>query len=491
MVRQIKVDQYDSKGYTNETSLGKLLLTKPDKFNRGITYLYGSDTDKFPMTFMTEGQGTAGMKSLNDIQYTWDTQTTLKHTDRVVSYNPVLSPKPGLGHAMFKVVFASNWFIKQYGLVALDGSRVRIMYDPEPVAGGYEYTLQMKTTNSGNYIAASNFAKGTSWAMEAPTVPESLSRGNRSNVQGTGEMTNQISIHRFSKTIAGNLANKVVSLEFKTKSGGTTNLWIAEEMRQFELHMRQMSEEHIWFSEYNRDERGVIHMKDPEAGNNPVPEGAGVMEMIREANHDTYGVKLPLNKIRSAINDIFYQSHADSIMEIVLYAGKGFIQDFDEAIKTDITANGFLQALGEKSIHGDKGKLSYGAYFTQYRHISGHLVTIKPLDMFDHGARAEMQIDNNYLHPVTNYPMISHTGVFVDHSTYSGEKNVRMAYQKGQDNIIGIYKGMAPIPDSWGIPTNNQMISTDEDIAKYEKKYSRGINISNTSKCFMMNSVKS
>ena len=73
---------------------------------------------------------------------------------------------------------------------------------------------------------------------------------------GPGKMTSQLEFHRYSKEIAGNLANVITEYEFKTNGGGTSKLWINEEMRQFHLNMRVMNEERLWMAEYNRNANG-------------------------------------------------------------------------------------------------------------------------------------------------------------------------------------------------------------------------------------------
>ena len=61
------------------------------------------------------------------------------------------------------------------------------------------------------------------------------SKGNRSNTMGPGKMTSQLEFHRYSKEIAGNLANMITEYEFKNGSGKASRLWINEEMRQFQI----------------------------------------------------------------------------------------------------------------------------------------------------------------------------------------------------------------------------------------------------------------
>lgn len=488
-IRTLAPTVYDSRGYTNETALAALGLTNPDKVNRVITRLFGSDNDKFPLTYLTEGQGNIAVEEINDVEYYYNVIGRMKYTDEVVKYDMSIT-KPGLNGTPFVVFFKTNWFITQYGLIAPDGeTQVRIMEKPVRQSdGSYKYVLQLKGNNPAAYCALTNLATGKHWTLTAPTVSESFSRGNTSNVMAPGRMTNQISIHRYSKKIGGNIANKVIPIVFDgndTTDGKPVNLWINEEMKQFEVWMRQMNEESLWYSTYNRAEDGTIIMKDYDNGE-PIPEGAGIIEMVKANNYDTYGYDLTVTKLKNTITDVFYSDTDTGKMEVVLYCGSGFARDFDEALQNESQNKIFQQALGDKVLGSTNGGLTYGNYFTQYRTIEGHTVTLKQCNMFDFGSIAEMDKKNGNIHPRTGLPMSSHKAIFLDMSVYDGERNIKMYKQKGRGEISTIIKGLAPVPPSWGaVPIGS---STDEDAASYEKLFTRGININNATRCFMLES---
>lgn len=59
---------------------------------------------------------------------------------------------------------------------------------------------------------------------------------------------------------------------------------------------REMLEEDLWFSEYNRDSNGIIHLKDEKTGE-AIPRGAGVLDILKAVgNYETYSV-LTLNRL--------------------------------------------------------------------------------------------------------------------------------------------------------------------------------------------------
>ena len=480
-LREVSRGNYDDRGYSNEETIAHLMLSKPEEINNTLTYTYGMDDDRFPLTFLTEGQGSAGVKDIKTVQWTWKTMGRMKFNDYVLYFNTA-NATPGKGGAMFDVEFATHWLIEQYGLIAPDGvTQVRIMKDlGEGAHGGYVYRLKLTTPDPNSFVDPSNLANGKYWSMTAPTISESRSKGNRSNVMGPGKMTSQLEFHRYSKEIAGNISNVVVTYEFKTKGGGTTNLWINEEMRQHDITCRIMDEERLWLAEYNRNENGEVLLVDPDNGE-PIPHTAGMMQICKESNYDTYGEVLPLNKIERFIGDILDKDTDTGSMEVVLMGGKGFMEDFDMAIRNDARSEGFMTPLGDKMIEDFEGGLSYGKYFRRYKTVDNHVITVKHLPFLDTGTLAENAKANGMIHPRTGRPITSHQAYLVDLSVYGGERNVRKIRQTGQIYKIGILKGLTDIPASWGSVPNNS-ISTEIDMSRYEIKNSYGLQVNNSTK---------
>jgi hypothetical protein len=357
----------------------------------------------------------------------------------------------------------------------------------EGTHGGYLYRLKLTSPNPNSYVDLENLKVGKYWTMTAPTISASYSKGNRMNTMGPGKMTSQLEFHRYSKEIAGNISNVVVTYEFKTKSGGTTNLWINEEMRQHDIQCRIMDEERLWLAEYNRNVNGEITLIDPDNGQ-PIPHTAGMQQICRESNYDTYGDMLTLNKIERTIGDVLDKDTDTGSMEVVLACGKGFAQDFDMAIRNDARSEGFATPLGDKMIEDFEGGLSYGKYFRRYKTVDGHIITLKHLPFLDHGTVAENAKANGMIHPRSGLPITSHQAFLIDLSTYQGVRNVRKVRQKGQIYKAGVLKGLTDIPASWGaVPTN--AISTEIDMSRYEVKNSYGLQVNNSTKMFQLKCV--
>lgn len=486
-MRVISTGNYEDRGYSNEESIAYLQLQKPVEINSFLTYNYGLDDDRFPLSFMTEGQGAGGVVDIDTVQWTWKTMGRYKFTDFVTYFNTAVS-KPGLGGTEFEVHFSTHWFIEQHGLIAPDGkTAVRIQKDLGESAYGYGYILKLDTANPEAFVDPALLAKGKYWSLTAPTVSESYSKGNRSNTMGPGKMMSQLEFYRHSKEIAGNLANVITEYEFEGEGGGKNRLWINEEMRQFNLHMRVLGEERLWMAQYNRLADGTITMKDRDNGK-PIPHTAGMVEICRESNYDTYGEYLTLNKLKRTIGDVLDRDTDSGKMNIVLMGGKGFLEDFDESMKMDAKENGFLTPLGDKEIQGSGDNLEYGAYFRKYKTVDGHTITAKHCSFFDKGTTAEAAKQNGYIHPRTGYPMTSHQACFIDFSSYKGHQNVRQVRQKGQVYKAKVLKGMTDVPASWGVSDSN-FIATEIDMSRFEVKGSRGLQVDNSTKMFMLECV--
>lgn len=487
--KEISKGNFDDRGYSNEESIAALQLTKPVEINSFLTYNYGMDDDRFPLTFLTEGQGKNGTAMVDTVQWTWNTMGRMEFTDRVTHCDTGVmgSNKLGVGGTEFEIHFATHRFIEQYGIIAPDGvTQCRIQKDLGATPYGYGYLVKLITANPNAVINSDFVEVGKYWSLSAPTVSESYSKGNRSNSMGPGKMTSQLEFQRYTKEIAGNLANTITTYQFKNASGGTSNLWINEEMRQFNLQIRVMNEERLWIAKYNRNSRGEIDLTDHDNGK-PIPHTSGMFEICSESNYDTYGEYLTLQKIKRTVGDVLDRDTDDGKMNIVLMGGKGFIEDFDEAIKRDAAyhGDGFLTPLGEKVITGAGGNLEYGAYFNKYKTIEGHIITVKHCSYFDKSSIAEAAKQNGMIHPRTGLPLTSHQACFIDFSNYEGTQNVRMVHQKGQVYKAKVLKGMTDVPASWGVPESN-FIATAIDKSEFHIKSSLGLQVNNATKMFML-----
>lgn len=478
--RVVTRDYHEGKGYTDETSLANAFLTRPDRINPVITHLQGKESDKFPLSFLTEGQGKRGIRTIaiNDVEYEWDTFKRLRLSDTVVSTTYAGSDKPGLGGQEFHVIFESDWLKTDHTVASPSGIQCRIQGRPVRVGNHFKYTLVLQVQTPGRFVQLSELAAGKKWSMVGgAAVSQSRSRGNESNTQMPGKMKNQVSTIRKSYEVPGNLANKVVEVIFDI-DGKKTNLWIRFEEWQHMLQWRQACEEHYWYSEYNRLENGSVPLKDQHNGK-PIYIGAGVFNQI--PNRDTYS-SLTTKKLKNTVADIFYGATDTGNMNVVLYTGEGGMEEFDNAIKGDSLFTKLASGnISDKFVKGSGRNMTFTGFFTQYEHIDGHTVTVKKLPLLDHGGRAE----NSPKHPETGKPLESYRMAFVDMSNYGGENNVKMVHEKGRSYIRRIERGMNDVGfDFKG--NNTDLVSTDEDTSMIHFLASKGICIRRNTHCFLL-----
>ena len=56
-LREVSRGNYDDRGYSNEETIANLMLAKPEEISKTLTYTFGMDDDRFPLTFVTECKG--------------------------------------------------------------------------------------------------------------------------------------------------------------------------------------------------------------------------------------------------------------------------------------------------------------------------------------------------------------------------------------------------------------------------------------------------
>lgn len=476
-MRELYSVAYDSKTFTDDKLLYKSGLVDQVSLSKNLTYLWGKDSDMFPLLSTTQGQGafkSIAPKTLNDTQYVWPIMGRQKFTTRVVGLADTNLTTPGLGVTDFDVFFEDNWIHYQYSAFSPDQlNQVRFMSEPKQEGTKkWRVTVRLLTGDRTKYIALSNFSAGKAWAMGPTSVAGALSDGTTSNRMTPGKLTNQFGWQRYSKPITGNITNKVVNVEFDLEGGGTTNLWLPFELKQWEIERRVMTEIDFWTSTYNRDANGLITMFDPESGE-PIPKGAGVKEILTTAgNYDTFSV-LTKAKFDMTVRAVFDTRSDDTPTEIVLYTGKGGAEMFHQMLMTEASA--YVVAIGDKVIRGD-GMLEFGAYFNKYKTIDGKYITVRPVKMFDHGPLAQQDKENGRMY--NGYPLQSYNMVFIDHSmNEGGERNVQVVAELGREEIAGVYLGLTNIPDAWkAVVRREGQLSTTKDKASYEVMTSSGIN---------------
>lgn len=477
---------FDASRFTDQTSLARAYMERPDQIIPMIVFTMGNWADEFPLTFLSLGQegGSAPRVEVNNIEYEFPFIGKRKTTSQIISHQYAGADKPGLGFTNFFLVLKDAWFRNGQGVRTPNGTYLRVMGEPVPVGSHYRYQFQIRGNDNTVFVALTELTPGLFLsAVGGVTVTQSMSVGNYGHSQFPGKKRNQISILRQSYRLAGNISNKVVEFRLMNKSGQTTNLFIDWYEFQQMLEWMAAKEEHLWTSQYNRNENGVITTLDPVL-NQPIPEGAGVMQQI--INEDTYS-SLTDTKISTIIGDVFrgatdYKGHRD----IVLYAGNGGFIEFDKAMKDSRVFKLVADSTGDKFVKSSGGGLMLGGYFKSYEHIDGNVVTMKKLPLLEQGGYA----NNAPLHPETGLPLTSYEFYFLDQSRYDGVPNVQYVYEKGRMEIRGLEQGMSLVKGqnygSYGGNKNYLNLATEQDATSIHFMATCGIQIFRDTHCFKL-----
>ena len=475
-------ETFDDKGYTNDTSLTQARMVNPDTLNPIITFMMGSEQKKFPLLFLTEGQaGGVNWKEIEDVEYDWPVMGRTRLTSQVAGHDMPSDSEPGRGGTMIEVVFKDAWLKLHHTIISPNGYKARILYKPTKVSTGYKYILDVIAASRDAFIPLSEFTANTTWAMHGgANVANSYSFGNESNKQFPGKLKNQIGIIRKSYEFGGNISSRTVIFELPTAGGGKTKLWLPFEEYQHELNFKQSVEENLWDSTYNRDASGVIRNIDPDT-QLPIPMGAGLLQQI--PNIDTYST-LTVNKLNKVVREVMFGATDTEAMNIVLYTGTGGKEEFSNAILAKASGWNLYDGALNNTITGGPRGLVFGAYFTQYRHVDGHTITVADLPMLDHGGRAQ----NAPKHPVTGLPITSYEMHFIDMSTYEGQKNVQLVSQKGRALIRGLEQGMALYKgNGYGDYNGNALsLATSQDKTSIHFLKTCGVAIRRNTHCFSL-----
>lgn len=440
----IHPEGFDASGISNENTLVRARMDNPDKITKVTTMLMGAWNygNKFPLLSMTEGAD-GGSKEIESVQYEYPVIGKRKTTSRILSTQYGAGDKPGINNTTFFVIFEEKWFPPQQEIwMGEYGVKARVMEEPILVGGaGYRYALRLVNPDAAAFCDLRALAAKSVWGIVGGgTVTNSLSVGNWSTVQTHGKRKNQISVLRKSYRLAGNIANRMVEFRMQGAGGKPTSMWLDFEEFQHMQAWRASKEEHLWLSEYSRDAFGSNPLVDP-TNQLPIQTGAGLRQQI--PNISTY-TTLSEKLISQIIGDTFNGTPDTGAMDIMLWCGAGFAEEFDRAMKSSTIFSQVALGLGQDFVKSAGGNLSLGGYFTSYKSVDGHVVTLQRLPFLDFSGYA----DASGRHPVTGRPRSSYEAFFVDASTYDGQKNLMMVHQKGRMEVRGLHQGMTALPDS-------------------------------------------
>jgi len=464
-------DTYNDESYSSVNHIANALQHNAEVLSPAITHLYGKLDKRFPLSFLTEGMG--NIRSLNSIEYKIPVIGRPKKTSRVAVSSYALTDKPGLGKTRFQVKFIDKFFAKSNVIISPNKTQARVMTEPRQDGSYWIYELELTSGPSSRFCDVSQLAAGVVWAKLFSPVGIEASRGVESRSYNPSMMTNQTTLLRKSYRYRGNVENKVMVIELMTESG-PTKLWSDWESYLRMLQWREEVENLLWWGEYNRDENGIVHLKDEDSGE-IIPIGSGVFEQI--PNYDTYSV-LTENKLKATVRDVMFNASDSEMVNIEVFTGTGGFEEFHNAMMSGATSSGFTLIDSDKFIKEGNGGLVYGNYFNTYVHQDGHRVTLRKLSLLDTGAYAEISPK----HPITKLPLESYKMIFLDMSTYDGKPNIQYVAERGRESMEWAVAG-ATVPK--GFP-DSPLRASDIDAASTHHMKSCGIQIIRPTNCFVL-----
>lgn len=505
--------------YTSETSLAYFGLTQPDNGAPLIVRTYGDDANYIPLTFSTMAQKD-GLKLIDGSthEYIWHVLNRQSNTDIVVGSDYTTGMTPGLNGSDFVIYFKSKFFKKDWtiatNLPVLGWLRARVMEEPKKISETkWKYVLRLWKPQADLYCNLEYLVDGVKWvSLGLPSVTLSKSDTNLFNARTFGKRMNQIGAYRMGRAIAGNIANSHLprTIYLPDGKGGWTQKWEDWESYQFEMDYQRRREESLVFSEFNRLPDGGYHMFDADNGL-PIPSGAGLWEICKNANYDTYGSSISPNRFKEMFGDLFmYNAGQETNKIIMIYTGFGGFEDASNGILAQALTygDGFLRRLGDSWIkdhsYGSKNGGTFaningqilGGRFTAYEDTLGNVYVFKHLPALDYGGLSELPV----LNPRTKRNALSHTFIFVDQFSTkdadgSSRLNMQFYAQKGRVLIKAVYPGVTPLPDTWKAGFNmagETLISaTTKDEAQIMLFGTGGINIADDTRCGLIECIAS
>jgi hypothetical protein len=432
---RVSRQRYNDAQMTDENSLAKALVAAPAKLTPVLTFLGGKTSNKSPLVTLTEG--VRNTETINRSEFEYDVMEEFRYTRNLSA--TVSGAAAGRGGAIFHLTFPDKWFVNQYVLVSKSRVQVRIMGEPVPDGNNWRYPVRLISPDPEAVMPASDLVAGSAFGQMFAPVGTDFSRGNASNWEAPGKVRHKLTTIRKSYSFSGKAKEFVAEFELPTKSGGTSKYWMDFEEWQYILQWNQEKEMLLWYGEQSYNEQGLTQLKDPDTGQ-PIVIGPGVLEQIQ--NKDTYS-RLTAAKLRSTVRDLYFgmADKADA-QQVVLYTGTGGAEEFDRAIKDELDAKTYAVLDQGKFVTGSGNNLELGGFFTTYRHIDGHTITITKVPAFDRGPVA----DASEKHPETGLPMESYRMVMLDQSSYEGEPNVVAVKRQGREFLKWYVAGSVTPP---------------------------------------------
>lgn len=469
--------KYNDSEFVSESHLSNAFLTKSEFLSPIVTYLYGGGSKNFssynfPILFSTEGKNRIAKKvtiDSADLSFKVGVLGSPKETSTVA--RTITSTTSGLGHGFFRIPFKDREFWKGQSVYSPSGIECRVFDKPVQQGSEWLYNLQIMTGNASKVVPQSDLLAGSRWGAGITKVAKTHSRGTETRSYTPYAAENQVSVVRKSYPIAGNMANKVMVMEFKV-DGKPFRLWSQWELFLTRKKFMAEQENDLLYSTYNKDAQKIIHVHDADNGG-VVTSSAGLLQQI--TNSMTYSV-MTAQFLRTMMNDLMFHANGTDPVHITFYTGTGGMDGASAALKDDVLSA--FQIITPDVVMSKESNGYYGTggpYFNTLRHREGHSITFRYHPAMDRGPRAK----SSPKHPVTGWPLEGYNYYAVDDSMVDGEPNIQYVSERGRESIEKIVQGMASTPGA----NDSMFASSDIDASSIEWMKTQAVALRRPTNC--------
>lgn len=448
--------------------------------NSSMTYAYGTGFSKnFPT--LTELQGKNKKRAVKSIDGTVYMYLLGKPKKTSVVGKCVYSPNDAIGanNSTIFIYFKDRWFMKNQKIYGggFNGTQLHLQSSGEKEGSYYKYTAKVI---GGGTVPYALMQPGTVWGAGVVAVSLEHSHGTESRSYGGYRIQNQIGMYRASINVAGNISNKVMNVSIVTDKG-TFTTYTDWERHLAELTFNEAKEIDLIMSKWNKDEDGYIQNVDVDS-NKPVPMGMGIWEQIPNFN-TLYYSRLTENKLSRWITDILsIAGNLDMIGKsgyyIDIIGGYGLMEEFNNAIMRNSSKLTFIDSNYFIKDNGTRGGLQYGAYFTEYRHLSGVIFRFTHHPFFD--ANSPLA-DSSPVHPLNpSLRLSSYFGMVLNFGEVSVGKdmsksgtahNIEYLFEEGREYDEWVVEGGSKLPNV----NKSYSRSTDIDASAQHMVCTQGV----------------
>ncbi len=433
----------DWSGLTTKNHLGAIYATQPQDATKLVTLLHKANGGFNFSHFLKKFEP---LYLESDDAFRWrlqgDSEKNIPLVSASIGGSAVsATSKAGVAGAQFVLTFPEQYFSETNVIVGEKNSvyPIRIVDAPAPVGSNWDYTCELLTGDQALFIPYDELVANKRFSKDWSIVEKTLSqKGGTPNYTSPFSMKNVFSMIRMEDIRPGNMINRPVAFSWQgLDSDGnqkTLTTWMDYADWEFERQFNAMKDKLLNFATINRTSDGLFKQKGKSGFH--IEQGAGIDQQMDAGNIAYYNdFDLDIKWLTEHIMDLSddYRGYGDR-REIMMRTGKWGAYKFSESIR-DYTQL-YTPLRNEDQLKKQGDGWVYHENFTGYRGPDGTLISVFVDPSFDDRAR------NKTLHPSGKGVAKSYQYDILNVGRVGGEDNVRLVYQKGQEDIWGYEQGL-------------------------------------------------